>query len=750
MAITVDVPATGRTETRMSSCPTARYFPLPNPFTQQAGPSPQSPCPPVDVAMLDVAGKQEHNPSATDKEADSQSIDLDDDPPRLDRETFGQPSAPDFNFNFLDDIYPTEDVQFGYWRSSLSPYAEETGIPMEDVFEDRAFILLNTLNESDTRPNYAIYDEQRKHKADLPIFRGKIMTTVMLPLLAHVQTAQNSLSVPNADDFETLFGHNNWLNRFSNKRFVHRYAVEYSYEWSILQEIKSFVKDEEHMSLENIDVFAVPHNPGYIYLAGTEEELEALESYIFRLPLVCATAEPVSAEELESELAFPPAPDAYDLHPRDGEWVKVVRGLHTNDFVLSGISAFNHPLTPEQLFPLFHSVVVEQDGYLSFRCLIASSPFRDDGAEPHDLSFRLISADALPSHHVPSHLVNEVYTSKFSTLSSAVDVGSTVKLRCSQFSDTFSVVKAEDSGRFVLRPTGMSESTLPFCIKNVEALLIVDGPVYKRQHQLLAHFPPLFVQTKADEDINTNSSFHPFLSWHDLQGIVKGVRTTQIWEPSFPSGLMVTVGIDGSTRLVQCDLFDLALEDSAHRLSWLSDSKHRELDNTRGCFWTLLTYRLPPNVGILPSVILPTSKTLPLCQTTLPESNMPAPFHPDGCFPDPPLPVGVEDTTPPLLDVLRHPHLEGCWISFSLLSPSPSATKKEREGNLNGRIVNVDGVHYIRYHPGRMKDTKLAPLRSIQCLSSVGTCRGTTRRKLSNNTTSEEGRESVAQGSQID
>ncbi|KAH8826147.1 hypothetical protein DL96DRAFT_1556670 [Flagelloscypha sp. PMI_526] len=842
-----------------------------NPCTQQAGPRSQSPCPPIDVDMLDGPGEQEHNPSAStsntsaDEEADSNPIDFDDDPPRLDRETFGQSSAPDFNFNFLDDIYPT------VWlleKLTLSPYAEETGIPTEDVFEDRAFILLNTLNESDTRPNYAIYDDQRKLQAELPLFSGEIMTMVILPLLAHVQTTRNSLSVPNADDYETLFGRNDWLDRFRNEQAVCRYAVEYTYEWSILQEIELFAKDQEHMTLENINIFGLPHNPGYIYLAGTAEELEALESYISQLPLVCATAEPISAEEVESELAFPPAPDAYDLHPRDGEWVTVVRGLHADDFgyvrqfhppngstrpypvveviviprvcstchsnpaapgridcvcrirrpeplllkrdnegsinttsfehlfehskypwgieplsglrrlvlpashivhspyispsiwvqflqplrVLSGISAFNHPLTPEQLFPLFHTVVVEQDEYTSFHCLIVSSPFLDDGAEPHDLSFKLISADSLPNHHVPSHLVNNVYISKFSTLSSAIDVGSTVKLRCGGFSDTFSVVRAEDSGRLVLRPTKMFESTFLLCIRNVEALIVVDGPVYKRQCQLLAHVPPLFIPTKADEDININSSFHPFSNWHDLrvcilpvvqpvndlrlhykgrQGFVKGVRTTRNWDPVFPSGLMVIVGIDNTAQLVRCDLFDLALELSTyggaffsrhavsylvfrHQWSWLSDSKHRELENTRGFFWNLLGYRPPPDVGILPVEIPPTP-------TREPERDMPAAFRPDGFFLAPPRPIGVEDRTPSELDVLRHPHLEGRQIMFSLISPPSSATKKERDGSLQGLIVNVDGMHYVRYQPGRLEGvTKDAPLRSIASLTPVG------------------------------
>ncbi|KAH8834222.1 hypothetical protein DL96DRAFT_1551040 [Flagelloscypha sp. PMI_526] len=834
-----------------------------DPSTRQAGPSARPLSSAGDVDMSDVPGEQEHNPPTSESnESQSNSMDFDDDPPHLDGDTSGQPSAPDFSFNFLDDIYPDEDAQFGYWRSSLSPYAEETGIPMEDVFEDRAFVLLNTLNvlESDPRPNFAIYDDQRTRKTDMPLFQGRTMTTVIVPLLAHVQTARKSISVPNADDFLALFGYNDWLDRFdSDECVVRRYAVEYSYEWSVLQEIEAFVEDQENMTLENVDAFALPHNPGYIYVAAAEEELDALDSCISELPLVCPTAELIAADDKASELEFPPAPDAYELYPRDGEWAVVVRGLHVNDYgyvqrfhssngttrpypvvevvviprvcsaccsnpaaperidcvcrvrrpeplilkrtdvgstnttsfehlfehsqhpwgieplsglrrlllpashivhspyippsiwvqffpqllVFSGRSTFNHPLTPEQLFPLFHTVVVEQDEWISYHCLVVSSSFLEDGATPHDLSFKLIPVDGLPEHHVSSHLVNKIYTSKFTSLSSAVDVGSTVKFRCSTLDDTFSVVKAEDSGRLILRLMGGSESNVLFCIRNVEALLVVDGPVYKRQRQLLAHVPPLFVQMKADEDININSSFHPFSNWHDLrvcvlpvvqplsdkrlhykgrQGSVKSVQTTRGWEPSFPSGLIVTVGIDGSTQLVRCDLFDLALAVSANQWSWLSDAKYWELDNTRGFFWTLLGCRPPPDVGILPAEILPTPRTPPFRETRLPESDVPAVSHLDSSFPDPPSPVGPKDTTPPFLDVLRHPHLEGCWIMFSLISPPPSATRKESKGDLHGRIVNVAGVHYIRYQPGRTEDTtKDAPLCSIKSLSPVGT-----------------------------
>jgi hypothetical protein len=109
---------------------------------------------------------------------------------------------------------------------------------------------------------------------------------------------------------------------------------------------------------------------------------------------------------------------------------------------------------------------VEQDGCISPHCLIIAPPFLVDGDAPHDLSFKLISADSLPEYAVPSHLVNEFYMCKFSTMSSAVDVGSTVKLRCSTLDDTFSVVRVEDSGRLVLRLMGRSETMFLFYVSN--------------------------------------------------------------------------------------------------------------------------------------------------------------------------------------------------------------------------------------------------------------------------------------------
>ncbi|KAH8804055.1 hypothetical protein DL96DRAFT_1718370 [Flagelloscypha sp. PMI_526] len=183
-----------------------------------------------------------------------------------------------------------------------------------------------------------------------------------------------------------------------------------------------------------------------------------------------------------------------------------------------------------------------------------------------------------------------------------------------------------------------------------------------------------------------------------------------------------TVSIDGSNQVVDCDLFDLAWEDSKNQWSWLSDAKQRELDNTPGLFWRLLGNRPPPQVGLVQEDILPTPESHPSHDTTLPESDLPEAFRPGSFFSAPPNPIGLGDTTPPHLDVLRHPHLVGHSITFNLISPPSSATKKVKEGNIPGRIVDVGGVHYVRYQPGRVENvTTDAPLCSIRCLSPVGT-----------------------------
>ncbi|KAH8797802.1 hypothetical protein DL96DRAFT_1565280 [Flagelloscypha sp. PMI_526] len=799
----------------------------------------------LDQDVLDLSRTDLTSGQFTESEIASNIIDLCDDLP----DPFGQSSAPDSDFNFLDD-----PVQYG----ELSPYANEAGISMDELaagLEDRAFMSLNILPASDEWPNFAIYDEQRNRKPEMPNFSGAIINEVVLPLLKD----SNLRSVPNAEDFAQLFGEYDWLCRLSNESSVFRRAVEYSYEWSVVREIEEFIENHEDMTLEDTQVFALPHNPGYVYMVvNGEEELQHLDTFILQLPLVSPTSLLIPVEERASELAFPSAPDAYDLHPHDGDWVKVVRGLYANDFgyvqrflpnnrttrpypiveviviprvclafcklqktsdgsgcacsirrpdpivfsgnagavatceelfahpgypwgieprsglhrillpanhvihspyilpsvweqfypqllAFPGLTRFNHPLTADQLFPPFHTVVVKQNGYTSSPHLIVSPPFLANIASPHDLAFSLLAWDRIPEYPVPSHLVNDddIYTSRLAMLSSVLNVGSTVKLRCNiDDQRTFLVLKVEDSDRIILRLTGEDELNTLFCVRNVEALLLVGGPAYIKQCRVAAHVPLLFTPLQMDKSVNMNSSFHPSKSWLGLrvyllpivqplndprlffkarQGHIADVRTTREWRPSFPSGLIVSMSIDGSSQVIDCDLFDLAWEDSKSQWSWLSDSRQLELSNTRGLFWHLLGYRPPPKVGMVQEDVLPTPKTPPFHGTTLPESNLPEVFRTEASFPDPPSPVGAEDTTPQHLDVLWHPRLEGCSIVFSLISPPSSATRKEKEGSLAGVIVNVAGIHYVRYQPGRVEGvTKDAPLRSIACLTSVG------------------------------
>ncbi|KAH8804054.1 hypothetical protein DL96DRAFT_1718369 [Flagelloscypha sp. PMI_526] len=280
----------------------------------------------------------------------SNDIDLCDDLPGLDDDLSGQSRpGPDLDSNFLDD-----PVLYG----ERSPCPKETGIAMDDpsaeLLEDRAFVSLNILPESEIRPNFDIYDNERNLKPDMPNFSGAIMNDIVLPVLKHAKTL--GLTVPHANDLESLFGEEDWLSRLSDESSVYRYAVEVHFplncglRWD-------FVEEHEGMTHEDIPAFALPHNPGYVYVAVTgEEKHQHLDTYISQLPLVSPDSSFIPVEERASELAFPPAPDAYDLHPRDRYWVQVLRGLYANDF--GYVECFHHSNNTTRPYPIVEVLVI--------------------------------------------------------------------------------------------------------------------------------------------------------------------------------------------------------------------------------------------------------------------------------------------------------------------------------------------------------------------------------------------------------